>query len=174
MAITVLDIVMLVILASFVFTGFRFGFIHALGSLVGVAFGAFIATHYSDAVAVWLAKHIGGFDIRALGIWVSFFLVFFIVSRLVGILFWFVEKSLGILVHMPFIAPMNSLLGGIIGFFEGTLVIGLALTYAKYLPVPQFVAAVKASQLAPWFIKVAHLLIPFLPEALRKAMSTIL
>ena len=171
MTLTILDVVLLLLLASFVISGFKFGFVHALGSLVGVAVGAYIASHYSDQIAIWIAQHVGGFDIRELGKWVSFLLIFFVTTRIAGLLFWFVEKTFGVLIHLPFLHSFNSLLGGVIGFFEGALVIGLSLTYAKFLPVPQFAAAVKASQIAPWFIKVSHLLIPLLPEALRKVIG---
>ncbi len=167
---TLLDLILIALLASFVFSGFRLGFIHALGSLIGVALGAYIATHYTTQIALWVASH-SGVDIRAFGKWVTFFLIFFIVGRLVGIIFWFVERSVGLLVHLPFLHSINATLGGIVSFFEGALIIGLTISYAKYLPVPQVSALFAASKLAPWFIKMANILLPLVPEALRKVMT---
>lgn len=166
---TLLDAILLLILASFVFSGFRFGFIHSLGSLLGVAVGAYVATHFSNEIAVWIAAHTS-FDIREFGKWVTFLLIFLVTGRLFGILFWFFEKTVGVMVHLPVIHSVNSLLGGILGFLEGILVIGLSLYYAKYLPVPEFIDALKNAALVPWFVKTSNILMPFIPESVRAVM----
>lgn len=166
---TLIDIILLVLLAGFIVSGFHAGLVHAIGSIVGVLVGAYVATHYSNEIALWVAAHTH-VDIRAFGTWITFLLIFFVFARLFGVLFWFVEKTIGILVHLPVIASINSIGGGVLGFVEGVLVIGLSLYYAKYLPVPEVAAAIKASQLAPQFVKTSQVLMPFIPESVRNVM----
>jgi uncharacterized membrane protein required for colicin V production len=166
---TLLDAILIVIMLSFILSGVRFGFVHALGSVFGAIIGAYVATHHSNEIAVWIAAHTH-IDIREFGKWITFIFIFFVTGRLFGILFWFFEKTVGVLVHLPVIHSINSLLGGFLGFCEGIIIIGLSLYYAKYLPVPQFVAAIKTATLVPWFLKTSQILLPLIPEAVRNVM----
>ncbi len=157
---------MLVAVALFVITGIRLGLVHAIGSLVGIVAGAFVATNYGAAISVWSARVLH-FDLQQLGKWVMFLIIFLVVSRLVGFGIWMLEKSFGIFLRLPFLNSLNRLLGGVLGFFEGALVIGMAVQYAKYLPVPELSTALGTSKLSTYFVGVAHLLWPLIPEAIK-------
>lgn len=170
MAISSLDVVLLVVVAGFVLSGIRFGLIHTLGSLVGVVAGAFVATHYGTPLALWFAK-LTNFDIQQLGKWVVFLIIFFVVGRLVGFLFWLVDKSLNVLLHLPFLSSINHLLGGILGFFEGSFIVGLSLYYGRQLPVAQITKLISESKLAEYFIGISKVLLPLVPEAVKNAQK---
>ncbi|KKS70702.1 MAG: hypothetical protein UV42_C0046G0001, partial [Candidatus Magasanikbacteria bacterium GW2011_GWE2_42_7] len=53
------DIVLLIIIAGFAMFGIWFGFIHTLGSLLGTAVGAFVATRYYLWLATWIVNITG-------------------------------------------------------------------------------------------------------------------
>lgn len=170
MTVSLFDIVLLVVATGFVLFGIRFGFIHTVGSLVGVVAGAFVATHYGAPLAAWFAR-LTNFDIQQLGKWVVFLIIFFVVGRLVGFLFWLVDKSLNVLLRLPFLNSINHLLGGILGFFEGSFIIGLSLFYGKQLPVAQIVKLISESKLAEYFISISKVLLPLVPEAVKNAQK---
>lgn len=160
------DIVMLVVAALFVVTGIRLGLVHTIGSLIGIIAGAYVSTHHGAAIAAWSARVLH-FDMQQLGKWVMFLIIFLVVSRLVGLGVWMLEKSFGIFLRLPYLNSLNRLLGGVLGFFEGALVIGMAVQYAKYLPVPELGNALAASKLSSYFVGVAHVLWPLIPEAIK-------
>lgn len=164
------DLVMIVAIVLFVITGIRLGLVHTVGSLVGIVAGAFVATHYGAAISAWSARALN-FDLQQLGKWVMFLIIFLVVSRLVGFGIWMLEKSFGIFLRMPFLNSLNRMLGGVLGFFEGALVVGIAVQYAKYLPVPELGAALAASKLSSYFVGVAHVLWPLIPEAIKTIAS---
>lgn len=165
-----LDVVLLAYIIVHTVSGIKRGLIHVLGSLVGMIVGAYVALHFATNIAQWFAR-VSGFDIQQLGNWVTFLVVFVVISQLVGFLFWLAERSFGFLVHLPGISSINHILGGVLAFFEGAFIVGLALYYAKYLPVPQLAHAIEFSKLAPWFIKTSQVFLPLIPEAIKKAMT---
>ncbi len=162
-----IDIILIIILASFVLFGFWFGVIHTLGALVGTIAGAYIAGHYFSFVAVYLQGIIGG-NLSVIKV-VVFILLFVIVNRLVGLVFYAAERVLNVLSVIPFLKTINHLAGAVLGLAEGALVIGLTLHIAGVVPLASwFVARVlEPSAVARYLLGTARILIPFLPGALR-------
>ena len=75
---------------------------------------------------------------------------------------------------IPFLRTIDRLIGGILGFFEGILVIGLSLFVVVRFPVSDwFNEVLQASTVAPWFIKTTKILQLLLPELLNKIESII-
>lgn len=165
-----LDIGLIIYMLLHTLSGIKRGLIHVVGSLVGMVIGAYVALHYSAAIAKWFAG-IAHFDIQQLGKWVTFLIVFIVISQIVGFLFWIAERAFGFLVRLPFISSINHMLGGILAFFEGAFILGLALYYAKYLPVPELDHAIALSKFAPWFIKISQIFLPLIPDAIKEAMK---
>lgn len=165
-----LDIGLLIYMLIHTLSGIKRGLIHVLGSLIGMIVGAYIALHYSLDIAKWFAK-VSGFDIQQLGKWVMFLVVFIVISQLIGFLFWLGERAFGFMVRLPFISSINHLLGGLLAFFEGAFLIGLALYYAKFLPVPGLDAGMAVSKFTPWFIKISQIFLPLVPEFIKQAMK---
>lgn len=165
-----LDIILVLYMLVHTLSGLKRGLIHVFGSLIGLIAGAYIALNFSDEIAVWFVG-VTGFDIQQLGKWVTFLIIFVVVSQLVGFVFWIVERAIGFLVRLPGINSINHILGGVLAFFEGAFIVGLALYYAKYIPVPQIVSAIKSSELAAWFIKISQIFLPLIPDAIQQAMK---
>src|SRR3989338_3665912 len=166
------DVILLIALGGFVLYGFWFGIIHSLGVLVGTIVGAFLAGQYYDEVARWIQGLVGG----SLGVWnvVIFLLIFALGNRFVGFLFWLIERVFNVLTVIPFLKTINRLAGAILGLVEGVLVIGLTLYVAERYPVGVwFLKFFPPSIVAKECIRVANILVPLLPEALRALKSLI-
>ncbi len=168
----IVDIVLLVILAGFILSGFWFGIIHMVGSLVGLLVGAWTAGHYYEALAQWGAPWIGG-NLNLARI-IAFFVIFVIVNRLFGIIVFIAEKLFKIIAIIPFMKTFNRLLGALFGLIEGTLTLGLVVYFAtKFQVSGQFEILLIGSQIANALSVVGLLLSPLLPKALQALRSVL-
>jgi hypothetical protein len=103
---------------------------------------------------------------------VIFFVVAVLVNRLIGVVFWIIEKIFKFVSIIPFMKSFEKLLGGALGFVEGVIVVGGALYLAARFPVSAgFAAALATSQFGLWLIKVFGLFAPLLPDILRNIKS---
>ena len=75
------EITLLVIIGLFAITGFRFGFVYTLGSVVGTIFGVYLAFRYYEPMAGFITGLTGwgGNMPRVL----MFILAFVVINRLV-------------------------------------------------------------------------------------------
>jgi membrane protein required for colicin V production len=168
----IVDIVLLVILAGFILSGFWFGIIHMVGSLVGLLVGAWAAGHYYEALAQWGGAWVGG-NMNLARI-IAFFVIFVIVNRLFGIVVFLAEKVFKIIAIIPFMKTFNRLLGAAFGLIEGTLVLGLAVYFASRFPyTASFELAMRGSELAKALNNVGLILAPLLPQAVRAIQSVL-
>ena len=150
--ITPFDLVLILIVFSFVLFGLWFGLIHAIGGLLGTVAGSVIA-----------AKYYKRFGTTNMGQVISFIVLFVVSSRLVGFIFYLIERALRVVNIIPGIKTINRLAGGILGLVEGSVVVGIGLFFAsKFLP--SLNAAVHNSQLAQLFISVGTFILPFVPK----------
>lgn len=161
------DLILLISLGGFFLFGLWFGFLHALGALVGTVLGALLASRWYESVALVIFERVGG-SLNIIKI-VAFMVVFVVINRLVGFLFWILEKTTGIFTRLPFLKSVNRLVGGIFGFIEGVFVLGLSLSLALQLPILSNL--IKASKVAKELMDFARVLIPLLPEAWRAAQQ---
>ncbi len=166
----IIDISLLVLLGGFVLYGFWFGIIHLIGSIVGLIVGAIVSGRMYGPVGAWLTPYVGGN--ANLGRVIAFFLVFVLVSKLVGLLFWIVEKIFKFISIIPFMKTFNRLLGAAFGLLEGTLALGLAVYFASRFPISEATeAALQGSKVAHALLPVGSILAPLLPLAVRAAQS---
>lgn len=166
-----LDILLLISLGGFVLFGLWFGFVHTLGSLVGVFAGAFIAGRLHMPLADWLSSAFGNESVMRI---TAFFIIFFIVNRLIGFLFYLLERVVNIVARLPFINAINKLAGSIIGFIEGVLVIGLTLFIMTKYPINELITSqLQNSTLLPWFIRSSTILQTLLPEVVTQLQSIV-
>jgi uncharacterized membrane protein required for colicin V production len=166
------DLTLLILMGGFVLYGLWFGLIHALGSFVGVVAGAFVAGQFYDAVAAGLLWMFGG-NVSIARV-VVFFVIFVIVNRLVGFGFHLIERAYKILSILPFLSSINRLAGAVLGFLEGSFVLGGVLLLATSLPFGSMIeGALWSSQIAPYLMSVAGILIPLLPELIQQAQDTV-
>jgi membrane protein required for colicin V production len=113
MTFTLVDIILILIVFLFVAAGFGLGLVRSIGALVGLALGAWIAGRYFMPVAEWLTPILMGRETAAKI--VAFILIFFIVNRLVLLIFHFIGKGLGVLSFIPFAKTINRVGGVLLG-----------------------------------------------------------
>jgi membrane protein required for colicin V production len=159
------DVILVLIIALFVFFGFFFGFVHTLGSLVGTILGIVIGTRLIDPTFEKFGFLFGGGGFAKV---VLFIILFLLISRLVGILFWLAEKVFGVFAMIPFARTINRLLGAVFGFIEGVIVVGVVLFLAlQYLPDDAVKAALEQSAVADFLVATMAALQVLFPENLR-------
>lgn len=162
---TFLDLILVLSVFAFVLAGLWFGLVHALGALVGMVLSVLVAGHYAAA---------GTFGTSNLARVVAFVLIMILVNRLIGLVFWIIEKIFKIVSVLPFLKTFNALLGGALGFLEGVLVVGGALYVAARYPVSAgFAGALSASQVGLWLLHAFGLFAPLLPQAIRQIQAVI-
>lgn len=166
------DIILLVIIIAFGLAGFFFGFIHTLGSLLGTILGVYLASRYYGVMADWLMS-VTGWQGNALKV-VMFVVGFFLITRLVGIAFFFVEKFFNILKFLPFVKTFDRFIGLMLGLAEGIITIGFVIFFIERFPLSQhFMSLLAHSTIAPYTSGIASIVWPLLPEAFRLLQSTV-
>lgn len=165
-----IDIVLIVIIGAFVFFGLFFGLVHTLGSLLGTIVGIIFASRLVDPAFDTFGFLFGGGTAARI---IIFILIFFIITRLVGIVFWFVGKILNILAWIPFARSLNRLLGALFGFVEGVIVVGVILFYAmQVLPDDTLRAMLETSRVADFLIATMSVFQIFFPEVARQSVES--
>ncbi|MDO8626382.1 MAG: CvpA family protein [Candidatus Magasanikbacteria bacterium] len=160
------DLILAIIIGGFGLFGLWFGLIHTLGSLVGTVLGVFLASRFYEPLANWLTGITG---------WagnfpkvIMFILAFIIINRLVGLLFWVVDRLLSVVTRLPFLNGLNKILGLVFGLLEGVLVLGIIFNFMQIYPLsPRFMGYLANSALAPLTMGVAAVLWPLVPQALQ-------
>jgi len=172
MFLTILDLILLLILFCFIAFGFALGLIQAVGALVGVVIGAWAAGAFYEPVGAWLEGILLGHGNIARVI--AFILIFTLINRLVGLIFYIINKVFSIFSFIPFTKIVNRILGAIFGLIEGVLVLGLIIYFvSKYSFSAWLAASIAASAVAAWLVQLASILTPLLPLALRQLQSVI-
>lgn len=167
-----IDIILLGIICGFALAGFGFGFIHTLGSLLGTVFGVYLASRYY-MVAATLLMRITGWQGNIVRV-VMFVVAFLLISRLVGILFWFLEKFFKIFKFIPFFTTFDKFLGLLMGLAEGIITVGIAIFFIQRFPLSQsLMSHLAVSKIAPYTLSVASILWPLLPDAIKLLKSTV-
>lgn len=116
------DIVLLLIILSFVGRGWRNGLIETLGELVGAVI-AFVAARFFSAglgqiIVLLMPGRLG------LAQFIGFVIVFVLVLRLVGWLFTLADKVFKIVTKLPIISSIDKLAGAILGLLSGFVLVG--------------------------------------------------
>jgi uncharacterized membrane protein required for colicin V production len=167
--ISLFDLILALIIFGFFWFGFWYGLIYSVGAVLGIAAGAFAAGHYYMAVASYLSDDPSNF-LKV----IVFILIFGIVNKLVGLLFWLIDKIFHILTIIPFLKTINRLAGGILGLIEGSLTLGVAIyIYTKHPFSDWITEQLTHSVIAPWLLKVVAILKPFWPEILKQLKNLI-
>lgn len=173
MTLTILDAVLLIVLAGFVFYGLFFGLIKMVGNLLGIIIGAFLASHYYLQVFSWAESFFMGYD--NLGKVATFLILFGLANRLVGIIFSIIDSAFNLISIIPFLKTINRFAGAVLGFLVGALIIGLILyVTSRYAILGHLVGNIIAgSKLAPFLVKSVNVLTPLFPEAFKMLESVI-
>lgn len=164
---TVFDFVLFVIIFGFIWFGFWSGVIRVIGSIFGIIVGAWLGGMFylklADLISPLFLSNAN------LGLVISFLLIFFIVYKLVGFLFFLLDKVFKFISIIPFLKSINRILGAVLGLVEGSLILGLIFYfYSKYPFWNFFNNLITSSQLVPWFLKIVKVLLPLLPEVVKR------
>ena len=169
---TPLDIGLIIILFFFVATGFRYGLIITFGTLVGLIAGVYVGGMYFERVGAFLLDIFAGNENLAKV--VAFVLIFLLTARIVGLVFWAINKAFKIISVIPFLSSFNRLGGALFGFLEGAIFLGVALMFVdKYPFSDSIIPAVQASEVAQWLLGYGKLFAPLLPDAVRAIESKV-
>lgn len=161
------DILLIAIVGLFVLFGLFFGLVHTLGSLIGTMLGIVLASRLIDPAFEKFGFIFGGGGAAKV---ILFVIIFLLVSRLIGVLFWLAERVLGVFAMVPFAKSINRLLGAVFGFVEGVIVVGVVLFFAlQYLPNDAVRAALEQSSVATFLIATMSALQVLFPESVRIA-----
>lgn len=172
MPITIMDMSLILVIAGFAFTGFWFGLIHMVGSLVGITIAAIISGQYFEFVAEKLSFLFGGNE--NLGRVITFIVIFVLVTRLVGIIFWLIDKLFHLLTIIPFLKTFNRLGGAILGAIEGIVLTSLALFLLVRYPLGEtFTNALANSTVVEYLLGVANKVAPLLPDVVQSAKAVV-
>ncbi len=163
----IIDFVLLLILFGFILSGFWFGLMHTLGALVGTVLGVYLSSRWYEGAAVWAQSHFAG----SLNVWkvIIFILLFILINRLVGLLFYILEKIFGIVTNLPFLKSIDRLAGAVIGLLEGAVVLGGLVFIANRFPFGLEEKLFAVSALKNYFLAVFNILMPLVPEVLKTA-----
>ncbi len=167
----IIDVILIILLAGFVFYGLFFGLIRTFGAFMGVIVGAILASRLYLPVAAFIEPLFYGYN--NLGKVLTFLVLFSLINRLVGFGFYLLEKIFNIISIIPFLKTINRLAGAVLGFLTGGLAIGLSLyVISRYTILESLLGHwLDASRLAPMFLKFNDLLLPLLPEVMKKLQS---
>jgi len=164
---TVLDFILLIILFGFVLSGLWLGLIQTLGALVGTVAGIAVASRYFEQFQSLIQPFFGANENLAKII--AFIIIFIIINRLVGVIFWLINKVFKFISVIPFLKTINRLAGGILGFLEGVIILGVVLLMIGKYPIGDFmIPAMQGSQVTQWLLGIGAWFTPLLPEIVQQ------
>lgn len=157
----IFDIVLLIILAGFVFYGLFFGLIRTVGSLFGMVGGLWLTVIFYLDVFNWIKNLFFGHELS--GKIITFFILFTLINRLIGFVFVLIDRTFDLISIIPFLKTINRLAGAALGFIEGGLVLGLILSIISQTGFSDWLDNLKV---APFLISYAKIIMPLLPGLL--------
>lgn len=163
-----LDVTLLLAMFSYIWGGFAAGLIQSIGGVIGLLVGSFVASRWYEGVAPNLTPIVGGNEL--VGKIAAFIVIFFVATRVIALLFWFVNKLFNLIAIVPGLKLLNKFGGAVFGFLEGALFLGLTLQFVNRLPLPaNWVGSLDASFMVPFLLGISGWLVPFLPKVLKEA-----
>lgn len=165
-----IDVVLLVVLLVFVLLGFFFGFMHSIASIIGTIAGLILTNKYIDLVFHYVGPYFGNSAVSRI---ITFILLFVLITRLIGIVFWLLGKVFRVISWIPFAKTFDRLLGAGLGLIEGIIVIGVVLIFSmQVVPKDMLENLLKTSQFAKYFVMMLGL-VPFaLPTDTKTLIET--
>lgn len=164
------DLILILILFGFFWFGFWYGLIYSVGTIFGIIAGAFAAGHYYLSTAKFFSDNPSNF-LKV----IVFISIFILINKIIGLLFWMVDKIFHVLTFIPFLKTINRLAGGIFGLIEGGITLGIVIyIYTKYPFSTSLNYQLVNSIIAPWLLKIVAILQPFWPEILTRLKSFVI
>lgn len=166
-----LDIILVLILLSFVYKGAKQGIAYMIGQALGIMIGILIASRIFDEVARFIQPlFLDNYTIAAI---FSFIVIFQIINELLGLIL-NVINIFAFWQHLPIFSTLDKWIGALLGLFVGNLIIGVVLYFLIHTPTHTFLDQLLAgSTLTPLFINFASFLIAFFPDEFKALPSLI-
>ncbi|MCB9802428.1 CvpA family protein [Candidatus Nomurabacteria bacterium] len=165
-----LDIIIVVLVLFFVFKGFRAGLVGAIGGFLGIILGIWAGSHFMSNWAAWIMSSFN-LENQPLANILAFVGIFVAINLVISIGVWIVNKIFHII---PFINLANKLLGALIGFIGGVLAVSALVYLLSLFPFSQSINDVLiSSQFADWAVKIAIVVKPLIPEAIKSLKSIV-
>lgn len=164
------DIIIIVILFSFVWQGFRSGAVGAIGSIVGVIVGIWAGSFFIPQLAPQIQRWLNT-DNLALTRVLAFVLIFILVNIAIAI----VVKIVNMVFHIiPFINLFNKIFGALFGLVAGALAVAVFVYIINLFPISTaIVSSVDKSAIADWALRLSAVITPLIPDAV-EAMKSVL
>lgn len=115
-----LELLVILLLVAFAANGVRAGAVETLGRLIGAILG-FVAAR---AWSAWPVAALSTLMPLSWAYLASFIAIFLLVDNFVGFFFKLANQILKVVTRLPLIKQVDGLIGGIIGFLEGIIVMG--------------------------------------------------
>lgn len=165
------DIALIIFVGGFTLSGLYFGLFRTLGSLVGTIIAAVFTGRVIDVLQWKFGFLFGGGEISRVVIYI---IVFLLLSRLIGLLFWILGKFLGIVSWLPFVKSINHILGALLGFLQGIILAGFIVLYASHVlpPIVLEQTQIEQSGFAKYVLVTMKTLELMFPESVRDFILT--
>lgn len=163
---TFFDLVLVLVVFGFTLGGFWFGLIRTLGALIGAILGVIVAGIFTNSIAnSFFANASNSVYI------VTFFVLFGLTQKIVHIIVVLLDKIFKIVSIIPFLKSINRLAGALLGFIEGSLIVGLAVYLLGRFPIEFVEQMLLQAHYAPFFLAFGKMIAPLLPEMIRNIPS---
>lgn len=166
--VSLIDVILILIVAGFVFYGLFFGLIRMFGACVGVIIATVLASRFYLQVYGFLQPFLLGY--QNLGKVISFLILFSLITKLVSFAFYLADKAFSFISIIPFLKTFNRVGGALFGLLVGSISVGLVLyVSSKYAVVDNWFGVwLVDSKVAPLLVDFAKVLLPLLPEMMKK------
>lgn len=170
---SILDIILIVLLALSAFSGLRKGLIRSLGSIIALFLGAYITSNFYLEFYTWASQWLSLNE--AAGKILAFIVLFIIASKGIAIIFYLIEKAYNLLVIIPGSKYINNILGGVFGLLEGALFLGLIFhVSSQYILFEgQIFNILTKSFVLPYLNAFIEFILPVLPQAIKAIQNLI-
>lgn len=156
-----IDAVLALFLVWFTFLGYQRGLVQTVGRLIGAVGGFWIAKTWALPLAN-AAQLILPLD-RGLIQIIVFILIFVLADRFVSFVFWILDRLFRIVTVLPFLSTVHTLLGAVVGLFEGVFLIGsLSYVILTLHLNPSWMAWISRSRIAMFSQDVFYRILGFL------------
>lgn len=156
-----LDFLIIFILITFTYKGYRLGFVYVLGEFIGTVVGAWVGRKFYESLGEILVPFFGPSPTTNI---VSFGVLFLGVNQFVGFLLT-IPKMIA---QLPFLKQVNKIWGAGLDFIIGILIIGVFLYLApKFDPLSWASQNIEGSLIGSPLVKLTTFLISQLPQQLR-------
>lgn len=170
----IFDIVLLLLLASFVLYGFYLGLVRMVLGLISTVLSIIISLNLYLYFYDWVWRF-ENWSANT-GKIVSFIVVLLVVNLVLNFVFKIVAKILKLITSLPLISFLNGSLGGVLGLIQGLLIVGIIIFVSvHYLSSESVIGqAMVASEITPIFLRGIAWLEPLVPEAWQVLQTTLI